>query len=117
MRGDDVGPLHGVPFAVKDLVPTEGIRTTWGSLIFKDHVPDADSVAVARSWADGDTGPGVALWARLADQGYGFTGGPADKSWLWREAELFDPAGNRVLLYWAGENRLNPPWRVDAAAV
>ena len=47
MRGDDVGPLHGVPFAVKDLVPTEGIRTTWGSLIFKDHVPDADSVAVA----------------------------------------------------------------------
>ena len=40
MRGAELGPLHGVPVAVKDLVPTAGIRTTWGSLIFKDHVPD-----------------------------------------------------------------------------
>ena len=48
MRGNPVGPLHGVPVAVKDLVPTEGIRTTWGSLIFKDHVPSADAVVVAR---------------------------------------------------------------------
>ena len=48
MRGSAVGPLHGVPVAVKDLVPTEGIRTTWGSLIFKDHVPDKDATVVAR---------------------------------------------------------------------
>jgi aspartyl-tRNA(Asn)/glutamyl-tRNA(Gln) amidotransferase subunit A len=48
MRRDELGPLHGVPVAIKDLVPTAGIRTTWGSLIFKDHVPDHDSVAVAR---------------------------------------------------------------------
>lgn len=48
MRGDPLGPLHGVPVAVKDLVPTAGIRTTWGSLIFKDHVPAEDAVAVAR---------------------------------------------------------------------
>jgi aspartyl-tRNA(Asn)/glutamyl-tRNA(Gln) amidotransferase subunit A len=48
MRGDPVGPLHGVPIAVKDLVPTEGIRTTWGSLIFKDHVPDTDAVVITR---------------------------------------------------------------------
>ncbi len=48
MGGAELGPLHGVPMAVKDLVPTAGIRTTWGSLIFKDHVPDHDSVAVAR---------------------------------------------------------------------
>jgi len=47
-RGDTLGPLHGIPVAVKDLVPTAGIRTTWGSLIFKDHVPDADAVVVAR---------------------------------------------------------------------
>jgi aspartyl-tRNA(Asn)/glutamyl-tRNA(Gln) amidotransferase subunit A len=47
-RGDALGPLHGVPVAVKDLVPTAGIRTTWGSLIFQDHVPDTDSVVVAR---------------------------------------------------------------------
>jgi predicted enzyme related to lactoylglutathione lyase len=49
---------------------------------------------------------------QLAADGYTFTSGPADTSWLWREAEMFDPGGNRVLLYWAGENRLNPPWRV-----
>jgi aspartyl-tRNA(Asn)/glutamyl-tRNA(Gln) amidotransferase subunit A len=48
MRGDTLGPLHGVPMAVKDLVPTANIRTTWGSLIFRDHVPDRDAVAVAR---------------------------------------------------------------------
>ncbi len=48
MRGEHWGPLHGIPVSVKDLVPTAGIRTTWGSLIFKDHVPDQDAVAVAR---------------------------------------------------------------------
>src|ERR1700751_3193401 len=48
MGGAVLGPLHGVPVAVKDLVSTAGIRTTWGSLIFKDHVPNHDSVAVAR---------------------------------------------------------------------
>src|ERR1700733_14600631 len=48
MQGAELGPLHGVPVAVKDLIPTANIRTTWGSLIFKDHVPDHDAVAVAR---------------------------------------------------------------------
>jgi aspartyl-tRNA(Asn)/glutamyl-tRNA(Gln) amidotransferase subunit A len=48
MRGAPLGPLHGVPLAVKDLVPTTVIRTTWGSLIFKDHVPDADAEVVTR---------------------------------------------------------------------
>ena len=41
-----------------------------------------------------------------------FVSGPTDKSWLWREAELFDPGGNRVILYFAGANRINPPWRI-----
>jgi len=34
---------------------------------------------------------------------------------LWREAELFDPGGNRILLYFAGQNRINPPWRIRAS--
>lgn len=38
--------------------------------------------------------------------------GPADQTWLWREARLTDPAGNRVCLYKAGEARRFPPWRV-----
>lgn len=37
---------------------------------------------------------------------------PEDKSWLWREARLKDPDGNSIIIYYAGENRLNPPWRV-----
>ncbi len=37
---------------------------------------------------------------------------PNDKSWLWREARLKDPDGNQLILYFAGENRLNPPWRI-----
>ena len=48
MRGDTLPPLHGVPVSVKDLVPTAGIRTTWGSVIFRDHVPDHDATVVRR---------------------------------------------------------------------
>jgi aspartyl-tRNA(Asn)/glutamyl-tRNA(Gln) amidotransferase subunit A len=48
MNGGALQPLHGVPFSAKDLVPTAGIRTTFGSLIFKDHVPERDATVVAR---------------------------------------------------------------------
>src|SRR5207302_626761 len=53
MRGDTLGPLHGVPFAVKDLVNTAGLRTTFGSWAFADNVPPADSPSVARLQAPG----------------------------------------------------------------
>ncbi|MEJ0070272.1 MAG: amidase [Pseudomonadota bacterium] len=48
MRGDVLGPLHGVPFSVKDLVNTAGVRTTFGSHVFEHNVPVADAVSVAR---------------------------------------------------------------------
>lgn len=38
---------------------------------------------------------------------------PQDERWLWREARIADPSGNIICLYHAGENRLNPPWRVE----
>jgi amidase len=47
-RGDEVGALHGVPIGIKDLTATAGIRTTWGSLLFKDHVPAEDAEVVVR---------------------------------------------------------------------
>ncbi len=53
---DDVAPqgwLHGIPFAVKDLVATKGLRTTFGSPIWKDHVPVADDILAARMRAAG----------------------------------------------------------------
>lgn len=46
-RGDVLGVLHGLPIAVKDLADTAGIRTTYGSPLFADHVPDADDPHVA----------------------------------------------------------------------
>ena len=46
--GEATGPLHGVPVAHKDLVDTKGIRTTYGSPIYADHVPDKDDVIVER---------------------------------------------------------------------
>ena len=52
-RGEIRGPLHGLPIAAKDLVDTKGIRTTYGSPIFRDHVPDKDGFVVEREKAAG----------------------------------------------------------------
>ncbi|WP_226702947.1 VOC family protein [Microbulbifer elongatus] len=49
----------------------------------------------------------------LKAKGFTFSQEPVDQPYLWREAVLFDPSGNKLKLYWAGENRKNPPWRVD----
>ncbi|TLM77666.1 VOC family protein [Microbulbifer harenosus] len=51
--------------------------------------------------------------AMLQEKGVEFAQLPEDMRWLWREAVLYDPSGNKIKLYWAGENRLNPPWRVE----
>ena len=48
VRGDDLGPLHGLPVSVKDLELTKGIRTTSGSLAYKDRIPKEDSIVVER---------------------------------------------------------------------
>lgn len=49
---------------------------------------------------------------QLLAAGFEFTKLPTDERWLWREARLLDPSGNIICLFWAGENRKNPPWRV-----
>jgi aspartyl-tRNA(Asn)/glutamyl-tRNA(Gln) amidotransferase subunit A len=53
VRGENLGPLHGIPFSVKDLLDTKGVRTTYGSLIFESHVPSGDALAVTRLKAAG----------------------------------------------------------------
>ncbi len=53
--------------------------------------------------------------ARLQAQGLVFDSPPQDQAWLWREAHLSDPDGHPVCLYSAGENRLNPPWRISSS--
>ena len=67
-------------------------------------------------------GPGITVYfeiedldnycQELIDKGCSFDELPDDKPWLWREAKLKDPDGNQIILYYAGENRLHPPWRV-----
>jgi amidase len=48
MQGDALGPLHGLPLVVKDITETAGIRTTYASPLYRDHVPEADAEVVAR---------------------------------------------------------------------
>jgi len=53
------------------------------------------------------------LVEKLKEKGITFTQVPEDKSWLWREAHLQDADGNTIILFKAGENRKNPPWRIN----
>ena len=48
LRGEELGPLHGLPISVKDTQMTAGIRTTHGSLIYKDRIPERDAAVVER---------------------------------------------------------------------
>jgi aspartyl-tRNA(Asn)/glutamyl-tRNA(Gln) amidotransferase subunit A len=56
-NGDALGPLHGVPFTIKDTMDTAGVLSQRGSLLFAGHIPDKDATAVARFKAAG----GIAL--------------------------------------------------------
>ena len=51
--------------------------------------------------------------SELKEKGIIFISDPEDKTWLWREAHLEDPDGNNIILYHAGTNRKNPPWRIN----
>ena len=69
--GDPVGPLAGVPVAVKDLIDTKGLRTTYGSPLYADHVPEEDDVVVERLVAAGAIVVGK---TNTSEFGYGAVG-------------------------------------------
>lgn len=50
--------------------------------------------------------------AELKKKGIEFDQEPTDQRWLWREARLKDLDGNQLILFYAGENRINPPWKL-----
>lgn len=84
--GRDRGPLHGVPIAHKDLFYTRGIRTTAGSLLFRDFVPDYDAAVVERLTEAGAVSVGKTNLHELAygitskNPHYGFVLNPRDTS-------------------------------------
>ncbi len=53
MAGESLGPLHGIPYTIKDLTVTRGVRTMSGSQVFRDRVPDTDAPVVGRLHAAG----------------------------------------------------------------
>ena len=92
MRGDTIGLLHGLPVGIKDITPTAGIRTTFGSPLFKDYVPTQDAEAVRRLKAAGaivlakTNTPEFAAGANTFNEVFGVTRNP------WNTA--LSPAGS-----------------------
>jgi amidase len=82
MAGRSLGPLHGLPVGIKDLEETAGLRTTYGSPIFADFVPEADCGMVARIRAAGGivigktNTPEFGAGANTRNRVYGATGNP-----------------------------------------
>src|ERR1700719_1003884 len=83
-KGEALGPLHGLPIGIKDLNETEGLRTTWGSPLYADHVPAKDErmvAAVRRAGAIVVGKTNVPEWgagANTKNPVYGATGNPFD---------------------------------------
>jgi len=85
--------------------------------------PDGDSTFSIHEVENLPTGNGITIYfqnenldrvvTQLQQKDITFTSAPEDKPWLWREAHLNDPDGNHIILYSAGKNRKNPPWRVN----
>jgi Asp-tRNA(Asn)/Glu-tRNA(Gln) amidotransferase A subunit family amidase len=84
MAGDDLAALHGLPVGIKDLSATAGLRTTWGSPIFRDHVPERDDNMVRDIRAAGGiilgktNTPEWGAGANTRNAVYGATGNPFD---------------------------------------
>jgi len=121
--------LNQVTVSVRDLEASIAFYRTLGLklIVRNDHYarfvcPDGGSTfsVLVDSAAVGATGTVIyfeddgldATVAQLKRAGLSFDDEPHDQSWLWREAHLRDPTGNAICLYFAGENRLNPPWRL-----
>jgi Asp-tRNA(Asn)/Glu-tRNA(Gln) amidotransferase A subunit family amidase len=85
-RGANVGPLHGVPFTVKDTFDAAGVRTTRGSRLFEHHVATRDATVVSRARTAGavllgkTNTPEFALWWETANLVFGRTANPHDPS-------------------------------------
>ena len=99
--------VHGGEHYARFVCP-DGVSTFSVHLI--DELPKGEGVVVYFECEDLD-----GYVSLLQQKGIVFEHEPKDQPWLWREARLKDPDGNRLILYKAGENRLNPPWRLKTS--
>ncbi|MEO1437570.1 MAG: VOC family protein [Bacteroidota bacterium] len=79
------------------------------SIHLVDHLPEREGNGVVVYFECEDLDAQV---ERLQAAGIAFDVLPTDQPWLWREAHLNDPDGNSLILYYAGENRKDPPWKL-----
>src|SRR5258705_4918064 len=83
-RGEPLGPLHGLPVAIKDIQDTAGIRTTYGSADFANHIPAVDAGIVARIRGAGGivigktNVPELSIGANTVNRLFGANGNPFD---------------------------------------
>ncbi len=85
--------------------------------------PDGDSTFSIHETDQLPSGDGISVYfeiekldptvEKLVSIGIQFDELPKDQPWLWREARLKDPDGNQLILYTAGVNRKNPPWKIN----
>lgn len=105
-RGLGLVPIVESEHYVRFVVPGNGATFS----VHREDAPVAPSTVVYFECDDLDR-----TVEALVAAGITFDERPADRRWRWREARLRDPDGNRLCLYRAGDDRLNPPWRTAAS--
>lgn len=122
--------LNQVTVPTKDLIRSIGFYEKIGlKLIIKAvptyarfECPEGDATFSIHQVEELPKGEGIMVYfecqnldtyvKELVEKGITFDELPNDKRWIWREARLKDPDQNQLILYYAGKNRKNPPWRI-----
>lgn len=122
--------LNQVTVYSKDVEKAVGFYKKLGLLLIVDSIPryarfecpDGDSTFSLHESDEVSANSNIVLYfecenldekvEELKSKGIKFEQEPIDQTWLWREAHLRDLDNNKIILFYAGENRKNPPWRV-----
>ncbi len=123
--------LNQVTVYSKDVEKAVRFYQKLGLLLIVDSIPryarfecpDGDSTFSLHETDEGSSASNIVLYFECEDlnekvselkaNGIVFEQEPIDQTWLWREAHLRDLDNNKIILYYAGENRKNPPWRME----
>jgi catechol 2,3-dioxygenase-like lactoylglutathione lyase family enzyme len=116
-------PVINIPIAI-NFYQTLGLKLIVQSPHYaRFECPDGDATFSIHLTKQLPKGEGIVVYfecknldtkvEELIKQDFKFEELPNDKSWLWREARLKDPDENQIILYFAGENRKNPSWRIQ----